>query len=580
MRPHGSQREDRYAGPAVRTACPLAGLLLSLAAHAAAPALDTLFPAAVQLGTTNTVVAVGKAEPWPPKVWVDAPGIRFEPATNSGTFSVVIAPDAPVGPHLVRLFNDEGASAPRFLVVAREPQIAEVEPDDDFTKPQPIAVLPASVNGRLEKSGDVDSFAVELAAGQTLVASVEAYTLMSPLDAVLKLVDPRGVVLAMEHDDGRTLDPRLIWTARSAGRHIVQVFGFAYPAESDVRFTGNAKCVYRLHLAGGPVVDHTVPLGVRRGVRTPLRAFGWNLGKDADREVLSDAVPAASDATRTEFLFPGALRPIVLPVGDGPESVESEPNGTAAQANRIEVPGAVTGRIAEADDEDCFVFKAKKDEKLSFEVRSAAFGFPLDAWLKVEDMAGKELAKNDDGTGADPGLVWTAPADGEFVLAVGDLVHRGGPDRLYRLAVAHPVASLKATVAADSFVVEPGKTNEVKVSIARQHGFAAKLVVSVKGLPGSVKCAPVELAETGTEALLRWIADADAKPSAGPVEIVLAEAGSGREHRAAYELATTGENNGVPQGFKQLVIGSTEKLWLTVPPPPAPKADAKTEVKK
>ena len=139
---------------------------------------------------------------------------------------------------------------------------------------------------------------------------------------------------------------------------------------------------------------------------------------------------------------------------------------------------------------------------------------------------------------------------------------------------------MKATVAADGFVVEPGKTNEVKVSIARQHGFAAKLVVSVKGLPASVKSAPVEVAEAGAEAVLKWIADVDAKPSAGPVEIVLAETGSGREHRAVYELATTGENNGVPQGFKQLVIGSTEKLWLTVPPPPAPKADAKAEVKK
>ena len=122
MRPHGSQSEDRSAVPtvpAVRIACRLAGLLLTFAAHAAAPVLDTLFPAAVQLGTTHAVVAVGKAEPWPPKVWVDAPGIRFEPTTNSGTFSVVIAPDAPVGPHLVRVFNDDGASAPRFLVVTR-----------------------------------------------------------------------------------------------------------------------------------------------------------------------------------------------------------------------------------------------------------------------------------------------------------------------------------------------------------------------------------------------------------------------------------------------------------------------------
>src|SRR4029453_10666821 len=98
--------------------------------------------------------------------------------------------------------------------------------------------LPASLNGRLDKSGDVDSFGIALEAGQTIVASVEAFTLASPVDAVLRLVDFRGVQVAFNHDDGRTLDPFLAWTAKSAGTYILQVFGFAYPATSDVKFTG------------------------------------------------------------------------------------------------------------------------------------------------------------------------------------------------------------------------------------------------------------------------------------------------------------------------------------------------------
>ena len=61
--------------------------------------------------------------------------------------------------------------------------------------------------------------AVTLEAGQTLVASVEAYTLASPVDAVLRLVDARGVQVAFNHDDGRTLDPFLAWTA-NVGRHL------------------------------------------------------------------------------------------------------------------------------------------------------------------------------------------------------------------------------------------------------------------------------------------------------------------------------------------------------------------------
>ena len=54
----------------------------------------------------------------------------------------------------------EGVSAPRFLLVAAEPQLAEVEPNDDRLAPQILESLPAVLNGRLEKSGDVDCFAM------------------------------------------------------------------------------------------------------------------------------------------------------------------------------------------------------------------------------------------------------------------------------------------------------------------------------------------------------------------------------------------------------------------------------------
>ena len=239
--------------------------------QAAAPTLEHLYPVAVQAGSTNSVITIGKFEPWPPKVWVDADGIVFTAETNSGKFSVEIATNAPVGPHLIRVFNEQGASGPRFLIVTREPQSAEQEPNDDFVKPQVLDPLPVSLNGRLDKSGDVDSFAVTLKAGQTLIASLEAYTLASPMDAVLRLVDGRGVQVALNDDDGRTFDPLLAWTAKSAGTYVLQVFAFAYPAVSEVKFTGGNACVYRLHVSRGPCVEYTLPLGVRRGAHTKLR---------------------------------------------------------------------------------------------------------------------------------------------------------------------------------------------------------------------------------------------------------------------------------------------------------------------
>src|SRR5262245_54523197 len=77
-----------------------------LLSFAAAPTLDHFYPVAIRVGTTNSLTAVGKFDPWPPSVWVDSTTIMFKPETNSGKFDIEVAANAPVGPHLVRVFND------------------------------------------------------------------------------------------------------------------------------------------------------------------------------------------------------------------------------------------------------------------------------------------------------------------------------------------------------------------------------------------------------------------------------------------------------------------------------------------
>src|SRR2546422_10612362 len=85
-----------------------------------------------------------------------------------------------------------------------------------------------------------------------MVASVEAYVLASPVDAALRLLDARGVEVAFNHDDGRTLDPEIVYTASHLGAYYLEAFGFNYPADSRIHFIGNEKCVYRLHISTGP----------------------------------------------------------------------------------------------------------------------------------------------------------------------------------------------------------------------------------------------------------------------------------------------------------------------------------------
>jgi len=79
------------------------------------------------------------------------------------------------------------------------PDSAEVEPNDEAKGPQKLAV-PAAVNGRIGRSGDVDVFAFSARAGEEIVAEVYARRLNSPLDAALRLVDPTGKVLALNDD--------------------------------------------------------------------------------------------------------------------------------------------------------------------------------------------------------------------------------------------------------------------------------------------------------------------------------------------------------------------------------------------
>ena len=547
------------------------GFLLSFElcalSFAAAPALDHFFPVAIQVGTTNSITAVGKFDPWPAKVWLDTAGILFKPETNSGKFSVEVTTNAPVGPHLIRLFNEQGASALRFLIVTHKAQLAEQEPNDDYTKPQMVEEFPASINGRLEKSGDVDSFAVQLEAGQTLIASVEAFTLASPVDMVMRLLDDRGVQVAWNHDE-RTLDPFLVWTAKSAATYVLQVFGFIYPAQSEVRFTGNDKCVYRLHLSRGPYVHHTLPLGVQRGTNTALRLVGWNLEKAQHHEIHFDAAGLSAEVSQTSFRPPGFDNTIMLPVGERAELMEQEPNDIASEANCLEVPGAVTGCIEKTGDQDRFRFAGKKSEKFLLEIQSAALGFPLDAQLGIEDQKGRELAKNDDGAGVDPKLEWTAPEDGPFVATIGNTLHRGGTNYLYRFSIRRAAPTITMNVSETAFTITPGQTKELKVAVKCLHGFQSKLALSVRDLPQGLAVEPVDVPENGGDIKLKIVASAEAKAFSGPIRIAATEEKSRKEYWAVADLTSSTVDNGVPGGFNKLVIESTDQFWLTVLPAP------------
>jgi hypothetical protein len=509
---------------------------------AASPVLTHVHPAAVARGEVTEVRLVGTFDPWPCRVWVDGPGVEFVAGEAAGVFTVRTAADALVGPRLMRAFNAEGASIPISLVVADAPQILEVEPNTDFRHPQVLPSSTVTINGRHEKSDDVDSFAVELVAGQSLVA----YVVAAGFDSMLRVVDAAGVTMAFNHD-AKTLDPFLVFTAPRDGRYVIQTMGHAYPASTDVRFAGGETCIYRLHVSTGPVVRNTWPLGVTAGAAATVDLEGWNL--TTSRLDVSAGLPPGVPAI----------------VSDVPEYVETP------EAGVMTLPFGVSGRIEIPGGHDRYEFTAVKDSVLEMSVTARRHGSEMDPWLKIRDADGRELAANDDDGGSlEPRLVWTVPADGRYAVEVGDLTQRAGADFFYRLQVMSVRPVMTAVAASHAVTVVPGKSADFKVVVSRRPGFTAALKVVALGLPVGVTAAEVDVPEAGGEVTLVLAAGNDAAAASMPIRLVVREVDGGRELGVSYSMATVSENNGVPQGYQQLLIGSTDQLWLTVTPPPPP----------
>ena len=518
-------------------------------AHSAEPVLTHLHPAGIQQGTSARVKVAGKFEPWPCKVWTDTPGIVFTPAKDVGTFDVVVSADVKTGPHLLRAFNDQGASAPISMVIDSPLQTMEKEPNDDFRAPQVLGGTAATCNGRLDKPGDVDTFSVALKKGQTMIAWIEAYTLAAGFDAMLRIVDSKGLTLAFNHDH-TTMDPFLAFCAPEDGPYMIQTMGQKYPASSEISFAGGDDCVYRLHVSTEAFVRNTWPLAVPRLTKTSVTLEGWNL--NATQAQIDSASPP---------VFPVTFSHV-------PEFIE------IAEPQLLAIPSGLSGRIGTPGEEDRFSFTATKDTKLVFSVKGPTIGSMMDPWLKILNKDGKQLAIDDDAAGrSEPRIVWAAPADATYTVVLGEVTSRGGADFFYHLVIVNASPSVSASILTHGVKLEAGKSAEVKITVAIANGYQSKLKLAAKNLPPGITAQEVDVPEKGGEAAITLAAETNASRASQPWQLVLREAEGGTEHPVIFSMASTTEDNGVPQGYHKLLINTTDQIWLTVtvtPPPAAP----------
>jgi hypothetical protein len=508
------------------------------------------------------------------KVWTKDSGIEISPAPEKGKLTIKVAPEARVGVHWIRLYDDEGATPLRPFLVGTLPEVLEVEPNDDPTRPQPLTGDALTVNGKLARSGDVDGFALALRKGQTLVAALEANRhLGAPMDGLLQVVSADNFVLA-ENDDAPDRDPLIVFPVPADGRYIVRAFAFPAEPDSSIRFSGGESYVYRLTLTTRGFLDHIYPLAISRAATgepaaLAVEVVGWNIPEPArwravnleHESTLIDEATGRLVLDHPLLANAGALR--VEPRATG---VETEPN-SLEQPQDLSLPVSISGRIDPPRDQDVYRFAAQKGEKWHIVVESRSLGQPLDAVLKVLDASGKVLSEVDDpgsrrrNTTRDPELTFTVPADGSYRIVVRDLHGRGSFRQVYLLTIAPPTADYTLTLAADQFTLPPkrGEVLKIPVTVVRDDGFGSSIEVSANGLPDGVTASPATSAPTGASAKSVTL-ELKAAPEQGPW--------SGRFRI----VGRVKEGDEKPRAARAALVGSnaaTEQIWLTVPKPPA-----------
>jgi hypothetical protein len=533
------------------------------------PLAQGVFPAGGQRGATVTATVLGSNLQGAVGVHVSGPGVTGTVVTadkpDTMQISLVIAADAELGERDLRVLTPGGCSNRCRFMVGELPELNEVEPNTEKNQAQALAALPVLVNGQLLEP-DVDCFTFTANAGQTIVCAFQGRSLLPYipdavpgwLDGCLTLNGPDGKPVASVDDYHLGPDPVLIYTIPADGQYLLEV--------RDVVYRGRWTFVYRLSIGVLPYLASLYPLGGQRNTTAQLELRGVNLPV----ATLSLAIPPDSPAMRQVGLTDLHPRSNCLPlaVGDAPDAAEAEPNDTLAQAQRVTAPVAINGRIQQPTDNDYFIFAAKANQVLALDVLARRLGSPVDSMLYLYNAQGGELNRNDEWVDptrpllthyADSRIIYTFPADGDYVIRIKDIQRNYGDEYAYRLQIAPPRPDYFLLVTPDNPRMTKGDTIIITVRAVRLDGFGGEIAVSVPNLPAGFLASNAVIPAGQDQTRLTLSAPADATVNVlTPTITGTADIGGA----PAVRVACGAEN--VTQAFSLQHVVPTQELAVAV----------------
>ncbi len=411
------------------------------------------------------------------------------PVAETAFLQVSIDGGATPGDREIRLLTAAGLSNALVFQVGQLPEASDRDADDAAEAPTVPLTLPIALNGQI-MPGEVDRFRLSARKGQHLVAQLQARHLMPYLadavpgwfQAVLALRDASGNEVAYDDDYRFDPDPVLFYEVPQDGVYTLEV--------RDSIYRGREDFVYRATVGEEPFITRIFPLGGRLGAPTTVSCAGWNLPFD---KVTLDTAPGGEPLRDSAWLckLENSNR-LPYAVDDLPEAVETEPNDTVKQPEKVTLPVIVNGRIARPGDVDVFRFDARAGDTVVAEVNARRLGSPVDSLLRLMDSSGKVLAWNDDTPDKSMGLLthsadsyisFKVPAAGVYFVQLSDVQQHGGEEYAYRLRLSPPRPEFSVRVTPSTINVGNGRPAILTAFAFRKDGFDGDIDLSLKGAP-------------------------------------------------------------------------------------------------
>ena len=411
------------------------GLALCGSACASTPQLRTIMPRGVKAGGEYTLKFSGARLSEAEEVFLYDKGVTvlgIEPIdANNISVKIKVEENCRIGEHVAQVRTKNGISDYRSFFVGRLPEVAETEPNNEFSQAQTIA-MNVTVTG-IVNTEDIDYFRIEGKKGDRVSVEVEALRLGYLFDPAIALLDKNRFEIAVSDDSPLTKqDSFLSVLLPEDGEYFITI--------RESSFVGNGASNYRMHVGNFPRPAAVFPAGGKPGEKVALNFIDAFQEGQPVRAVTREMELPKEEGFRGGIVCTdeSGSSPTAMPFRLSPldNHLEIEPNNSFEEMPALALPHAINGIISEPGDIDYFKFAAKKGQVWHIECYARRIGSGLDAVINVFDGAEKHLVGNDDVRKSDSYIRFQVPADGDYFVRVYDHLKRGQPDFVYRLELS------------------------------------------------------------------------------------------------------------------------------------------------